>query len=201
MNKSPSFYVYVHSRLKNGEPFYVGKGCGARCNSAGRRNRHWARIVAKDGGFHTSFIARDVDEEFALLVEVEAIDRYRMRGTALTNQTDGGEGVAGFRGYSAETKAKRSVVMIGNKLRLGIPHSEETKAKYKLRVFSEETRRKMSEVRKGRPGKPLTEEGKKKLLATHLGIPSPRRGIPLSEETKRKISAAKMGKKRSEQVT
>ena len=50
------------------------------------------------------------------------------------------------------------------------------------RHLSEETKRKMSEAKKGKP-------------SLRLGKPSPLLGIPLSEETKRKMSEARKGKR------
>lgn len=86
--------------------------------------------------------------------------------------------------------------------------------------IAKETRTKMSEVRKGKPGRPMTPEVKEKLIASHIGVPwtekskeklrktmretnavqrvrdAPRpehpwnKGIPSSEETKAKQSAS-----------
>lgn len=56
---------------------------------------------------------------------------------------------------------------------------------------SEETRKKLSEINKG---KPKSEEHKRKLSIAHMGI-----GHPLSEETKRKLSIAHMGRTFSEE--
>jgi hypothetical protein len=54
--------------------------------------------------------------------------------------------------HSPETKAKLSAKLIGNKRRLGIPHTEEGRRKMseaqKGRTHSKETRRKISEARK-----------------------------------------------------
>lgn len=47
--------------------------------------------------------------------------------------------------------------------------------------ITKETRQRMSESRKGKPGRPMTEDQKQALLKTHIGIPR-------SEETKKKIS-------------
>lgn len=55
------------------------------------------------------------------------------------------------------------------------------------KVHSTETKRKMSEARRGKPGKPLSEEHKRKISAALTGKP----GKPLSEETKRKMSEAR----------
>lgn len=73
-------------------------------------------------------------------------------------------------------------------------------------VVSEETRKKLSEVRKGKPkseehkrkiseakkGKPKSEEHKRKLSESH-------KGKKLSEETKRKMSESQKGKPKSEE--
>ncbi|MFA5415055.1 MAG: NUMOD3 domain-containing DNA-binding protein, partial [Methanoregula sp.] len=62
---------------------------------------------------------------------------------------------------------------------------------------SEETRKKMSEARKG---KTLSEETRKKLSEAKLGKRSPMSGIFLSEETLKKMSAAQKGVKSSEDI-
>jgi len=92
-----NFYVYVHSRLHTGEPFYIGKGRARRAYAPKSRSPHWENIVAKDGGFHVNFLARNIDEELAFLAEMEAIDKYRRLGVKLINLTDGGDGVSGYR--------------------------------------------------------------------------------------------------------
>lgn len=92
-----NFYVYMHSRLKSGEPFYVGKGRGARAYADRSRSPYWKNITAKDGGFYANIIVGGLDEELAFLVEMEAIDRYRRLGVKLSNLTNGGEGISGYR--------------------------------------------------------------------------------------------------------
>lgn len=62
--------------------------------------------------------------------------------------------------------------------------------------YSEETRRRMSELHKGVPkpwlqGKPKSEEHRRKLSESHKGRPSPNKGKPRSEETREKISKTK----------
>ena len=54
--------------------------------------------------------------------------------------------------------------------------------------FSEETRKKMSEAKKG---KHPSEEARKKLSEAKKGKPSPNKGKHLSEETRKKLSEAK----------
>jgi len=58
-------------------------------------------------------------------------------------------------------------------------------------VASSETRRKMSESRRGYK---VSEETKRKIGDANRGRPSGKRGLAVSEETRRKLSAANMGK-------
>lgn len=74
--------------------------------------------------------------------------------------------------------------------------SEETKKKLsevaKGRKFSEETRKKLSEAHKGKKHGPLPEETRRKLSEA-------RKGKHHSEETRKKMSEAKKGKPKSEE--
>lgn len=162
------FYVYLHRRLASGTPFYVGKGSGRRAQDCFSRNAHWKSIYAKDGGRTLEYIVRDVDEEFALLVEVELIDSCRRAGIRLANITSGGDGVTGMR------------------------HSEATKEKFRARVISEETRKKMSaaQIAFGRKGKPLSDNARAAAIAWHTGREGTFKGGKHTEETKAKMSAA-----------
>ena len=70
--------------------------------------------------------------------------------------------------------------------------------------ITEETRQKLSESHKGKPGywcgKHFSEAHLKKLSEAKKGKPSNRRGVHLSDETKRKISEVQKGKKLSEET-
>lgn len=85
-------YVYVHTRNDTGRPFYVGKGRDARAWRTCSRNPHWRNIAAKHG-HSVHIVAPKLDEELALLAEVELIDKLRRQGCSLANITAGGEGV------------------------------------------------------------------------------------------------------------
>lgn len=43
------YYVYVHRRLSNGHPFYVGKGKDKRAWDLQGRNSYWTRTKNKHG--------------------------------------------------------------------------------------------------------------------------------------------------------
>lgn len=104
-------YVYIHKRLNTGLPFYIGKGTGKRLFGKQQRSKHWQNIIKKDGGFIAEKIVENVDDEFAFLAEIEAIDKYRKLGFKLINKTNGGEGQS------------------GNSVNLGIKKSETHKQK------------------------------------------------------------------------
>lgn len=61
--------------------------------------------------------------------------------------------------------------------------------------LSDETRKKMSKVRKGKKHRPLSEETRKKISEAHRG----KKREPFSEEHKRKLSEAHKGKYHSEE--
>jgi hypothetical protein len=144
------FYVYEHLCVDDGRVFYVGKGTGRRAHvdSKHHRNKHWQRVVAKHGGFNVRFVAEGIDEEFAFLIEIERIDQLRRRGAKLCNQTDGGEGIAGW----VKTPEWREKVGRAHK---GKIISAEVRAKIAKSVtnsgyiHSDEARKKMSAAHKG----------------------------------------------------
>lgn len=104
-----NFYIYEHIRPDTNQVFYVGKGCGNRCNSL-RRNVHWKRIVAKAGGFTVRKIVENIDEELAFLAEQERIDQLKRLSFNLCNATNGGEGVSGYK-HTQNTKKILSIAM------------------------------------------------------------------------------------------
>ena len=81
-----------------------------------------------------------------------------------------------------------------SKAKTGRKYSEESKKKMsesakKKPPMSEETKRKMSITRTGRPRGPMPEEQKKKISETKQSNPKPawNKGVPCSEETKQKL--------------
>jgi hypothetical protein len=156
------YYVYQHRKADTNDIFYVGKGKGTRAFNATKRSSYWKNVVNKHG-FNVEFIATNIDEEFAFLIEKEAIDVYKKRNICLVNLTDGGEGASGLI-HSNEHKEK----LKGN--RFG---ASTWGINFKGKFHSDKQKAKWSEIRKG--------------------VTSPRKGAVLSDETKSKISKARKG--------
>jgi len=200
------FYVYVHSRLTTGEPFYIGKGRLSRVTTRVGRSAHWNRIDAKDLGCYINVIFETSDEELAFLVEVELINKHRMIGVELINQTCGGEGMSGYR-MTPEQIANQSKAKMGNKANLGRKDSEETKAiksaAQRARTvwpkLSDEHKEKIGLALRGNQhclGKKASDETKAKLSAFQKGKQHTL-GHVLTDDHKAKVSASLIGNKRN----
>jgi hypothetical protein len=178
MATSGTYYVYEHWRLDRDECFYVGKGKGSRAYSMKDRNRHHQAICAKLNRIGSAFEVRIVDsglfEQDAFDLECERIAFWRNFGCDLTNLTNGGEGIFGFK-HSDETRQKLSDLNKGN------PPT------FKGKKHTDETKRALSEIAKKRGAPKLTKEPQEKASAWH-------RGRKRSPETCAKISAKAKGR-------
>lgn len=94
------FYVYEHWRPDKDICFWVGKGHKRRAYEF-KRNKHYDKVVAKLKQLGMCVEVRMVDsgllEAEAHQLEVERIAFWRSQGIKLTNATDGGEGVSGYK--------------------------------------------------------------------------------------------------------
>lgn len=97
-----------------------------------------------------------------------------LSGNNLVNGTSGGDGLINpsddIRG---RISAKVSVALAGNDYRLGVPHTEASRAAISAGLRSSAAKRASDASRKGRAGRPLTEEEKAKLRAAKLGLKRP----------------------------
>jgi hypothetical protein len=182
------FYTYIHRRLSDNKPFYVGKGRKKRVSSHKSRNAYWMNVVAKHG-LKVEVVAPWRTEVEAFEHEKFLIWCFRDMGFSLTNRTDGGEGVSGY------SPPKDIRDKIAQTLRAQRSNNPEFSKKMSLlnqgKVRSEETRKKMADCKLGVP-RSLELREHLRLLAT---------GRKHSSETKAKISAITKGRKivRSEQ--
>lgn len=176
------FYIYEHVRRSDGRVFYVGKGSRYRLRVTQHRNPHWVSVARKHGWDARVVFSTD-DEELAFLVECELIRKRRQDGSPLTNLTDGGEGMAGYK-FPKEVAARRAAK------RRGIPNPAASRA---LRGVpkSTEHRAKLSEARRGRKA---TDEARHKMSQSRKGRPSSMLGKRHTEAAKAAISAAVSGK-------
>lgn len=166
------FYTYLHVR-PDGTPFYVGKGHGKRSHSFEYRNRHHSNVIAKYGkeNITVKILKRNLTEEEAFSNERDAIACLREFGHQLCNKTDGGEGTSGLKWTEVKTIQMRSI-MAGNKFGTGNTN---------------------------RRGKRHSEESKKKMSQSKIGVTAWNKGKPHSDEMKIKLSQAKMGAVLSDQ--
>jgi hypothetical protein len=189
------YYTYAYLR-EDRTPYYIGKGQGNRAYRRSKKDikppKDKSRII---------FLKQNLTEEEAFRHEIYMIavfGRIDLGTGILYNRTDGGDGTSG-RVPSEETRRKIGEAQKGNTNMLGKTLSEEAKRKLsevnKGKTLSEEHKRKLSEVNKG---KTLSEEHKRKLSEASKGNTN-MLGKTLSKETKIKISEATKGKPHSEE--
>lgn len=144
-----TFYVYIHYRNDTGLPFYVGKGCFKRAWAKDGRNSHWCNIVNKVG-YTVRILQDNITESAAFRLETKLI--VALGVDTLANNSLGGEGPAGYK-HTDNTK-------------------EKIKEKRKHQIYTEVTRKKMSENMKGKQrslGYRHTQEVKNAARARMLG--------------------------------
>lgn len=227
----PVFYVYEHWRSDTGQPFYVGKGFKKRAYQMTQRNRHHVFVqeyLKRIGAtVEVKIVATSLTEREAFDMEVARIESWLAAGCKLVNITKGGDGPSGRkhteewkransermknRVISEETRAKMSASAMGNKRSLGIKKTpeviEKTASYWRGRPKSEETKRKISESKKGRPWNGShTPESIAKIISKQKGRPKSEeikanmRGIPKSEAHKQKLREVNLGKSHNEET-
>lgn len=194
------FYCYRHIRPDLNIPFYIG--IGTKLKYAGpsaysrayntrkkERSDFWYRIFQKcNKQIEIEIIFESTDQNEIKNKEKEFIALYGRAdiGTGtLVNFTDGGDGIKGAK-------------IDPSKIRRGWRHTEESK-----RLMSEHKKGKHSdaqrEAKKRRVYKKHTEESKEKMrVAQRARTYWPKKG-PMSKESKAKISLANSGKPKTEE--
>ena len=165
------FYTYFHCK-PDGTPFYVGKGSGRRAyHFAKNRNQHYKNVIRKYGVDNIKvFIFPCESEAVAFIEEIRQIGLLREAGYELTNQTEGGEGPAGFT-HSESTRKQLSKSLTGRK-------------------FTDEHKAKIAEALRGKKRPPFSDEWKAKICA-------PLRMYEITPEVRAKLSEKSKGNKHS----
>jgi hypothetical protein len=158
------FYIYLHIKSTNGEPFYVGKGSLNRYKSKNDRNKWWHNTVNKYG-YEVIFLEENLTEEEALAKEeywIKRIGRRDLGNGSLVNMTDGGDGMKNIV-FTDEHKKKISIAKTGSKQsdihKLNISIGNFNKPK------SDIHKEKMSKYSKNRTKEHLEKLGKSSTLA------------------------------------
>jgi len=190
-------YVYKHLRKDNNDVFYIGIGLSKnfkRAYSKCNRNNYWKNIVNKVD-YIIEIIHTNITWEEACNIEIKLIKEYGRKDLnegELVNMTNGGDGIVGL----IQTDEHRRKNSEANK---GRPKSTKHIEKFKNRIQSDETKRKISLKNKGRI---CTDETKRKisdkLKNKMIGDKNPFFGKEHTNKAKEQISNSLKGRKLSE---
>lgn len=188
-------YVYRHVRLDKNEVFYIGIGLKEddykrAYSRGGRRNQHWRSII-KSTPYRIDIMFEDDDVDVIKDKEKELIKLYGRRDLGLgtlVNFTDGGDGSVGYVPSEEQKKAISDRMKGKNNPMFG-------------KNFSEEHRRKISQVGFGRKQSEETKQKRRESMSKILhpmlgkrGELSPNWGRKATKEQRENISKGKKGK-------
>ena len=216
------FYVYIHRRISDGRVFYVGKGTGKRAWKKTKRGSYWEAVESKHGR-EVVIVEQGLEEQEAYDLEVALIAKIGLEN--LCNSCSGG---MGGRTVSEQTREKMRASHLGK--RLSPEQIDGIRKRSSRQRHSEETKKRLREINRGRKGRPHSEETKEHLRKVMLARPilpewgeaisrakkgkpgrklSPgeiealrarRLGVPLSESAKIKIGNANRGRKHTDEA-
>jgi len=170
------YYVYQYLR-EDGTPYYIGKG------SKNRAYSHCRTIPRPKDKSRIEFIATNLEETEAYKLEEELIQKYGRLDNAtgiLRNLTDGGDGASNVKNKVPWNKGKKQ----------SVEHNLKISKALAGRAKDDDTKRKISESKKGKPGtwigRSHTEETREKIRNFNIG----KKLGPMSDEHKAKIKEA-----------
>lgn len=193
MSSNNVYYVYAWYYNETGEIFYIGKGKGKRCfERKASRNAYFKNIV-NSSDVNVKILIDNLTNEEALNIEKQLIHEHWNNGECKANFHEGGCG--GYTGKYDDPERSRKLSEAG-KRRIGPLNSNygnrwtqeqrdalslKNKGKHNLtlehiekirranigRVFSEETRKKLSAINKG---KKISKHQVKCLVASHINV-------------------------------
>ena len=138
-----NYVVYIHRKLSDGSPFYVGAGSSKRPFIITQRPRDWVNIV-ESVGYTIDIHKDDLSREECFKLEVELISmfgRLDMGTGCLINKTNGGRKVVGLSNKVLSIRNKKMSISAKGKVKskewrdkiakslTGKKASEETRAK------------------------------------------------------------------------
>jgi hypothetical protein len=161
-------YLYRHIRLDTNEVFYVGIGTYLkRCFDKTRRNKFWKNIISKTK-YRVDIVFQDIPREEAIIKEIEFIALYGRRDLGLgtlVNLTNGGDSGGGEQN-KGRVFTNEHIQKLKYACKFKPPMSIETRKKLSNskmgHIVTEETRKKLSLINKGKKTNPWSEEQKVK---------------------------------------
>lgn len=162
------FYVYIHLDPITLKVRYVGKGHDRRAYSFSHRKGHhknWINCLKKQGlQPKVQIIEDNLSEKESLIKEVFWIKEYKSLGEKLTNLTEGGDGISGYK-VSEDTKKKLALINKGKK-----QTPEQIAKMVATKIGKKRSPEACKAISKGRKGLKFSDEHKNKISSAHLGL-------------------------------
>lgn len=188
-------FVYKWTHLPTGK-WYIGcrtaKGCHPEDGYITSSKLVKGLIKTNPEEWRREILHTGTPEEI-LNLEVALLEEFDAKNSPLSYNQHNGDGKFTRTGVIVplETRLKQSESIKKVHPNRGKPGPNKGK------VASEETRRKQSQAKLGKPRKPFTEQTREKIRQAKLGSKNPSFGKSPSEETREKLRQANQGKKQT----